>query len=116
MAGRDLGEAPGAMEGQRTDGEGVRSRPGHQRRVAVVVEVAVVVRRGEAEGSDPPTAPAAPDSDGRDATDVRLRRGAAAVAPEPLEVVLPSSIRIRVPAGFDPRSLGRLLEVLDARR
>jgi hypothetical protein len=39
-----------------------------------------------------------------------------AVAPEPLEVVLPSSIRIRVPVAFDARALGRLLEVLDARR
>ena len=41
---------------------------------------------------------------------------AAAASPEPLELVLPSSIRIRVPAAFDARSLGRLLEVLDARR
>jgi hypothetical protein len=40
----------------------------------------------------------------------------AAVTPEPVEIVLPSSIRIRVPAAFDARSLGRLLEVLDARR
>ena len=39
-----------------------------------------------------------------------------AIAPEPLEVVLPSSIRIRVPAAFDAMALGRLLEVLDARR
>lgn len=40
----------------------------------------------------------------------------AAVVAEPLEVVLPSSVRIRVPAAFDPSALGRLLDVLDARR
>ena len=40
----------------------------------------------------------------------------AAVAVEPLEVVLPSSLRIRVPSGFDAGALRRLLEVLDARR
>jgi hypothetical protein len=40
----------------------------------------------------------------------------AAVAVEPLEVVLPSSLRIRVPSGFDAGALHRLLEVLDARR
>jgi hypothetical protein len=40
----------------------------------------------------------------------------AAVALEPLEVVLPSSLRIRVPSGFDAGALRRLLEVLDARR
>lgn len=37
-------------------------------------------------------------------------------AAEPLEVVLPSSLRIRVPAGFDAATLRRLLEALDARR
>lgn len=40
----------------------------------------------------------------------------AAIAPEALEIVLPSSVRVRVPAAFDARALGRLLEVLDARR
>ena len=35
---------------------------------------------------------------------------------EALEVVLPSSIRIRVPVAFDAGSLGRLLEVLGAHR
>jgi transposase len=40
----------------------------------------------------------------------------AGVAAESLEVVLPSSVRIRVPPAFDARALGRLLEVLDARR
>jgi hypothetical protein len=40
----------------------------------------------------------------------------AAAAPEPLEVVLPSSIRIRVPSAFDAAALGRLLDVLDQRR
>ena len=40
----------------------------------------------------------------------------AAVAVEPLEVVLPSSLRIRVPSGFDAEALRRLLEVLDAHR
>lgn len=40
----------------------------------------------------------------------------APTAAEALEVVLPSSIRIRVPAAFDAGSLGRLLEVLGAHR
>jgi hypothetical protein len=40
----------------------------------------------------------------------------AAAAPEPMEVVLPSSIRIRVPSTFDAAALGRLLDVLDQRR
>ncbi len=40
----------------------------------------------------------------------------AGVVPEALEIVLPSSVRIRVPAAFDTQALGRLLEVLDARR
>jgi hypothetical protein len=40
---------------------------------------------------------------------------AAAVAHEPLEVVLPSSIRIRVPSTFDAPALGRLLDVLEHR-
>lgn len=39
----------------------------------------------------------------------------AAVAHEPLEVVLPSSIRIRVPSTFDAPALGRLLDVLEHR-
>jgi len=38
-----------------------------------------------------------------------------AVTHEPLEVVLPSSIRIRVPASFDGPTLGRLLDVLEHR-
>jgi hypothetical protein len=38
------------------------------------------------------------------------------VASEPLEVVLPSSLRIRVPAAFDAATLGRLLDVLEQRR
>ena len=33
-----------------------------------------------------------------------------------LEVVLPSSVRIRVRPGFDGATLGRLLDVLEARR
>jgi hypothetical protein len=41
---------------------------------------------------------------------------ATAAVPEAIEVVLPSSVRLRVPAAFDASSLGRLLEVLDARR
>jgi hypothetical protein len=40
----------------------------------------------------------------------------AATAAEPLELVLPSSVRVRVPSGFDAAALGRLLDVLDARR
>jgi hypothetical protein len=35
---------------------------------------------------------------------------------EALEVVLPTSIRIRVPPGFDAAALGRLLGVLEQRR
>jgi transposase len=37
------------------------------------------------------------------------------VVHESLEVVLPSSIRIRVPATFDAPTLGRLLDVLEHR-
>jgi len=33
-----------------------------------------------------------------------------------IEVVLPSSVRIRVPATFDAMALGRLLDVLEQRR
>jgi hypothetical protein len=40
----------------------------------------------------------------------------AAVAPEPLEVVLPSTVRVRVPVGFDDVTLGRLLDALERRR
>ncbi len=36
--------------------------------------------------------------------------------PEALEVVLPTSIRVRVPRDFDPATLGRLLGVLEQRR
>jgi transposase len=35
---------------------------------------------------------------------------------EPLEVVLASGARIRVPADFDSTALGRLVELLDKRR
>jgi hypothetical protein len=35
---------------------------------------------------------------------------------EALEVVLPSRVRIRVRPGFDVATLGRLLDVLEARR
>jgi transposase len=37
------------------------------------------------------------------------------LVPESLEVVLPSSIRIRVPSTFDAPALGRLLDVLEHR-
>jgi hypothetical protein len=40
----------------------------------------------------------------------------APVAAEPLELVLPSSIRIRVPSSFEASTLGRLLDVLEQRR
>ena len=40
---------------------------------------------------------------------------ATAAAPEALEVVLPSSVRIRVPSTFDGSTLGRLLDVLESR-
>ncbi len=40
----------------------------------------------------------------------------ASIATEPLEVVLPSSIRIRVPSSFEASTLGRLLDVLEQRR
>lgn len=40
----------------------------------------------------------------------------AAVAGEPLEVVLPSGVRVRVPDHFDAAALGRLLETLGQQR
>jgi transposase len=40
---------------------------------------------------------------------------ASAVAPESLEVVLASSVRIRVPSTFDASALARLLDVLEHR-
>lgn len=40
----------------------------------------------------------------------------AAAITEPLEIVLPSSVRIRVPSAFDAATLGRLLDVLEQRR
>jgi transposase len=39
-----------------------------------------------------------------------------AAGAEPLEIVLPSTLRIRVPSGFDAKALKELLEILDARR
>lgn len=41
---------------------------------------------------------------------------AAPVSAERIEVVLPSSIRIRIPATFDTVTLGRVLDVLEQRR
>ena len=41
---------------------------------------------------------------------------AAPPSAEPLEVVLASSVRVRVPASFDAGALGRLLDVLEQRR
>jgi hypothetical protein len=46
-------------------------------------------------------------------TFVEMSTGAAR---EPLEVVLASGARIRVPVDFDPAALGRLFDVLDKRR
>lgn len=40
----------------------------------------------------------------------------ASVMREPLEIVLPSALRVRVPAGFDDATLVRLLDVLERRR
>jgi hypothetical protein len=40
----------------------------------------------------------------------------AAIVREPLEVVLPSTVRVRVPIGFDDTTLGRLLDLLERRR
>lgn len=40
----------------------------------------------------------------------------ASVMREPLEIVLPSALRVRVPPGFDDAALSRLLDVLEARR
>lgn len=40
----------------------------------------------------------------------------AAFVGDPLEVVLPSTVRIRVPRGFDGTTLVRLLDVLEPRR
>jgi transposase len=39
----------------------------------------------------------------------------ASVLSEPLEVVLPSTFRVRVPTGFDDATLVRLLDVLERR-
>ena len=40
----------------------------------------------------------------------------AAMESEPLEVVLPTSVRIRVRRGFDSQTLARLLDLLESRR
>lgn len=40
----------------------------------------------------------------------------ASVRAEPLEIVLRSEVRVRVPASFDERTLSRLLDVLERRR
>ena len=39
----------------------------------------------------------------------------ASVMGEPLEIVMPSTLRVRVPTGFDDATLGRLLAVLERR-
>ena len=52
---------------------------------------------------------------GAGATPLTFVEMATAVAHEPLQVVLPSSIRILVPATFDAPALGRLLDVLEHR-
>ena len=40
----------------------------------------------------------------------------AVAAREPLEIVLPSALRVRVPVGFDDSTLARVLDVLERRR
>jgi hypothetical protein len=40
----------------------------------------------------------------------------AAVVREPIEIVLPSMLRVRVPTGFDDATLARLLDMLERRR
>ena len=40
----------------------------------------------------------------------------ASLTGEPLEIVLPSTLRVRVPVGFDDATLVRLLDVMDRRR
>jgi len=40
----------------------------------------------------------------------------AALVPEPLEIVMASACRVRVPVGFDDATLTRLLDVLERRR
>ena len=52
---------------------------------------------------------------GAGATPLTFVEMATAVAPEPLEIVLPSSVRIRVPSTFDGATLARLLDVLEPR-
>jgi hypothetical protein len=52
---------------------------------------------------------------GAGATPLTFVEMATAVAPELLEIVLPSSVRIRVPSAFDGSTLARLLDVLEAR-
>jgi hypothetical protein len=52
---------------------------------------------------------------GAGATPLTFVEMAPAVAPEPLEIVLRSSVRIRVPSTFDGSMLARLLDVLESR-
>ena len=52
---------------------------------------------------------------GAGATPLTFVEMATALAPEPLEIVLPSRVRIRVPSAFDGSTLARLLDVLEAR-
>jgi len=40
----------------------------------------------------------------------------ASVRAEPIEIVLPSEVRVRVPPSFDERPLSRLLDVLERRQ
>jgi hypothetical protein len=49
------------------------------------------------------------------ATPLTFVEMAKAVAPEPLEIVLRSSVRIRIPSTFDGSTLVRLLDVLKPR-
>lgn len=67
--------------------------------------------------------------DGASAAPKRARKARTAVSPltfvemappapihnEPLEVVFPSGVRIRVPVDFDAGTLGRLIAVVDKR-
>ncbi len=48
-------------------------------------------------------------------TFVEMSAPARAAGTEPLEIVLPSGVRLRVPTDFDAVALGRLLDVLDGR-
>ncbi len=109
---RDVGEAGGAVEGQRALGEGVRRRSRHQRSFAFVVEMAPGEGRDRALRET--TAHATPESTVRGyATPVAMSpmtfdEMSAPVARDAFEVVLPSTVQACVRPRFDDTMLGVL--------